>query len=242
MKSAEIVPISAITYDPSLQMRASTDEATVENYAELLRESDHWPFASPVTLFDIGGTLVLADGWHRVEAAKRANLKCVSAHVRTGSFAEAFRFSLSANGDHGLGRSIADKRKAVESALANADYYDLSNRELAKTCAVSESFVRKVHRERHARFEHLKSEMDRCLSVTMDATLNLGEMAWSTGAFDECRNMFLRGDGFGAGKNSSQQWELILETANPELAETEREVAKEKLRQIYIEMLVSSIV
>jgi hypothetical protein len=54
----------------------------------------HLDEASPVTVFDIAGHLLLADGHHRVEAARRLGRGGVQADVRPGSWQDALQFAV----------------------------------------------------------------------------------------------------------------------------------------------------
>ena len=66
-----------------------------------------------------GPTYWLADGFHRVLAARRAGLTEFPAEVQPGTARDALLFGISANSAHGLPRTSADKRKAVALLLAD---------------------------------------------------------------------------------------------------------------------------
>src|SRR5215213_131535 len=66
---------------------AHLDTARVERYAEVL---DALP---PVVVFDTAEGLLLADGYHRVAAARRRGLRTVEAEVRRGSRHDALRYA-----------------------------------------------------------------------------------------------------------------------------------------------------
>jgi ParB-like chromosome segregation protein Spo0J len=59
----------------------------VQRYAEML---DALP---PVVVFDTGEGLLLADGYHRVAAARARGLETVEAEVRHGSRHDALRYA-----------------------------------------------------------------------------------------------------------------------------------------------------
>ena len=59
----------------------------------------------------------LADGFHRFWAAKEAGLTEIYEEIHPGTLRDAILFSLSANSKHGLRRTNADKRKAVQTLL-----------------------------------------------------------------------------------------------------------------------------
>lgn len=152
-KGNSAVKIADIKFDEQLQMRVELCQKTIKEYAALYETGDDWPFDTPVVLFDVDGELFMANGFHRAESAKSAGRDTLEATIRPGTFQQAFEYALSANQDHGLRRSGADKRRSVVSALEDSDdngvriYAESSNRKLAKLCGVSEGFVRKVKKE-----------------------------------------------------------------------------------------------
>lgn len=142
-----------------LQTRAALDEATVSEYTELMEKGVEFP---PVTVFreDIAGkpsVYRLADGFHRVESKTRTTkygrpgFDTVKANIIQGGYADALKFALSANANHGLRRTNADKRRAVEMALENARKLfggmPSANR-LAEMCAVSVEFANRFITEK----------------------------------------------------------------------------------------------
>ena len=123
------LPIESITLDPDLQPRVVLDQGTVIRYVEALKRGDSFP---AVVVFHEGTTYRLADGFHRVTAAKNAGMTEIEADVRSGSKKEALLYSVSANEEHGLPRSHADKRKAIMSLLADPDLGQYSDREIGR--------------------------------------------------------------------------------------------------------------
>ena len=127
----------------TLQTRVALSADTVEDYADAMRGKAKFP---PVTVFADAerDTLWLADGFHRVAAAEADGYKMVKAEVIPGTFADALKFALGANANHGLRRSNADKQKALEMAWENRrelwpreDDADPSAAVLADVCGVS---------------------------------------------------------------------------------------------------------
>ncbi len=140
------VPIASIHQDPQYQMRERVNRETVSEYAELIRSNKgEWPFADPVRLVRVKGkkgaepTLVLVDGWHRIEAMQQAGEDHVVAVIIDGTAEAAFKEALGANSRHGLPRSNGDKRKAVAAALER--YASWDNRKIAKLVGVSHTMV-----------------------------------------------------------------------------------------------------
>ena len=126
-----------------IQTRAATDAATIDEYAEAAQRGAKFPPVSVVS-DATRGTLWLWDGTHRVEAARKIGKSRIRADVAEGTYADALRLALCANATHGLRRSNADKRHALEMAWQNRrelwprdDGADPSAAILAEACGVS---------------------------------------------------------------------------------------------------------
>jgi hypothetical protein len=135
------IAVSKITTDAGTQTRTQLSTDLIAEYAEAMKSEDA-DFPAVIVFSD---KYILADGFHRVEAAKLAGIKDIDAEVMPGSRTDALRFALSANATHGLKRSPADKRHAVKLALM--EWAKLANIEIAAMCAVSEGTVREVRAE-----------------------------------------------------------------------------------------------
>lgn len=136
---------SVLRRDGGTQSRAALNEDTVDAYAEFLR--DGGSFRDPVVVFFDGTDYWLADGFHRVAAAEQANVEELPADVRQGTRRDAVLFACGANAAHGLPRTNADKRRAVETLLRDPEWSQWSDREIARTAAVSAPLVGKVRGE-----------------------------------------------------------------------------------------------
>jgi len=140
-----VIELSKIRIDGCTQPRAELNQATVDEYAEAIKTGAQLP---PVTLFFDGANYWLADGFHRYFGAKAAGRTTIHEDITPGTLREAILYSLSANSKHGLRRSNADKRRAVQTLLDDAEWGAWSDNELARRCSVSVSFVgdvRKAH-------------------------------------------------------------------------------------------------
>jgi hypothetical protein len=135
-----------IRTDGGTQMRAGLNEETVAEYLELIQDRKEWPFPPVVTFYD-GETYWLGDGFHRVEAVRRYVQReqvvyAVTAEVRSGTRRDAVLCAAGSNAAHGLRRTSADKRRAVETLLRDPEWGQWSNREIARRCHVDEKLVR----------------------------------------------------------------------------------------------------
>ena len=131
--AAETVQLAELKRDPDLQCRAKgINKRTVAEYAASMAGGAVFP---AVTVFrDKRGVLLLADGWHRVGAAELAGLAELPADIREGGRREALLHAAQANGQHGLRRTLADRRAAVQRVLAA--YPTWSDRRIGEACNV----------------------------------------------------------------------------------------------------------
>ena len=136
--------LSQITIDGGTQSRAGLDQSTVDEYAENMLAGDEF---DPIEVYHDGEKYWLADGFHRVAAARQAKLKSIGAEVHQGSQRDAVLHSVGANSKHGLRRTNADKRRAVETLLRDEEWAQWSNREIARRCGVDDTFVGKIRTE-----------------------------------------------------------------------------------------------
>ena len=91
--------------DLSLQTRCGTDLETIQNYAEAMADGAQFP---DVTVFTDGAHNWLADGFHRVEAARRIGRTTIAADVRKGTEDDAVVFGGTANNKQGKRPTRAD--------------------------------------------------------------------------------------------------------------------------------------
>ena len=137
--------ISDITDDHALQMRvAGTQEDVVLEYVEAMRDDAVFP---AVEVYYDGSVHWLADGFHRVEASRRLGRVTVDANVHAGSKRDAVLHAIRANLRHGLRATRADKRRAVELMLRDADWSKWSDRAIGQQCGVDGKTVASVAAE-----------------------------------------------------------------------------------------------
>ena len=177
----QLVPVALdkIRLDGGTQSRAAMDLEMVAEYADNYHQEIQMP---PVVIFkDPQGALWLADGFHRWHAARRAGLERLPCQVHRGDRIDALRHSLGANAAHGLRRSNADKRRAVELALehevelaAKEGRATLSDSALGRMCRVDHKTVAR-HRANHPgnSQDGIRTVRRGLSTYTLD-TLNLG--------------------------------------------------------------------
>jgi hypothetical protein len=140
-----MILLDKIVADPQAQPRAELDQELVAEYAEAMEGGAKFP---PVVVFQDGdATNWLADGFHRLEAARASGLKEIEAEVRRGSLREAILFSVGANATHGKRRTNQDKRRAVSKLLADKEWSAWSDNKIAQHTGVSQPFVSSLRKE-----------------------------------------------------------------------------------------------
>jgi len=136
-----VLPIADVRTDGGTQPRAQIDLFVVADYRDALESGAKFP---PVVVFFDGEAHWLADGFHRLDAHRDAGRVDIDVDLRRGTRRDAVLYSVGANDDHGLRRTNADKRRAVETLLRDAEWSLWSDNELARRACVSVSFVGKV--------------------------------------------------------------------------------------------------
>jgi phage N-6-adenine-methyltransferase len=153
LTKTQTINMNAVRIDGGTQMRAGLDEPTVKEYVDTLYAQErlsNWPFP-PIVVFYDGQDHWLGDGFHRLEAVKRLlkgdTVHEIPADIRAGTRRDAVLHAAQANANHGLRRSQADKRRAVETLLRDDEWSQWSDREIARRCNVSADLVGVVRKE-----------------------------------------------------------------------------------------------
>lgn len=140
-----LVPIELIRETSAAQPRVQMDLTIVDEYARDMADGALFP---PIVVFHDGEVYWLADGFHRVYAARRNGIKEMVAYVHQGGLRDAVLHSVGANASHGARRTNADKQNAVMRLLSDNEWSSNSNRWIAERCKVSEWLVRSLRESR----------------------------------------------------------------------------------------------
>jgi len=172
--------IDQIRRDGGTQTRDRLDYSTVTDYAEAMTDGTEFP---PITVYHDGSEYWLADGFHRVAAAKQIGMVEIEAEVLQGSRRDAILHSVGANTTHGLRRTNADKRRAVETLLRDEEWRQWSDREIARRCSVSNhlvSDIRTLLSESSPRYEQPEErKVERGVTDYTQNTENIGRQSES---------------------------------------------------------------
>ena len=142
---AEEILLVDIFLDRETQVRVTVSEETVQRYFDAMVDEAARDAFPPVTLFrDPKNRLWLADGHHRVMAAKRRKFTSILAVVRSGTQTDAIWEAAKANGRNGLQLSNVDIRRAIGMIVSVPP--ERSNRAIAEAIGCS---YKTVERYRH---------------------------------------------------------------------------------------------
>jgi hypothetical protein len=133
------LPIASITTNAGIQVRSGLHFPSVNSYAALMRERP----MDPVVVYHEGnGTFLLADGFHRLAAAKQLGRTTINATIYSGTAREAQWFALGVNRAHGRRLSKRDVARAIRVAIEQ--FPDCSSKQLAEHIGCSQSYVAAV--------------------------------------------------------------------------------------------------
>lgn len=147
-----LVALADIATHGQTQPRVAMDEETWREYATRMTwsqdlklavdpEGQHWP---ALQLVNDGQTLWLADGFHRLHAARSLGFEQFQVQIQPGTQREAIQRSLGANARHGKRRTRADKRRAIERALFDHEWATWTDARLGRLCHVTPAMVTTV--------------------------------------------------------------------------------------------------
>lgn len=141
---SKTLAIDLIRIDGGTQSRVQICESTVSEYCDLWAAKTALP---AIDVFFDGTDYWLADGFHRYHGAKRANRASVPVEIHKGTKRDAILFSCGANRTHGLKRTNADKRRAVETLLGDEEWVAWSDHLLSEKAGVSVQFVASIRKQ-----------------------------------------------------------------------------------------------
>lgn len=160
----KVLKFSQIRIDGGTQMRVSINQDKVAEYADKMRDGGEFP---PIKATFDGTVYWLYDGFHRYFAAQAAGFVTIQVDYKPGTMEDAQDLALSANNVHGLPRTTEDKRKSVETALSYERHAQKSDREIAKLCDVSHTFVASV-RNPEVKKQQTKNKIKSAVNLSVD--------------------------------------------------------------------------
>lgn len=141
MAELKLVDITGIRTDGGTQIRVELDTSHVNDLVDAIADGKELP---PIDVMYDGASYWLVDGFHRLIATKRSTSTQIRCNVELGDKRDAILAACGVNAEHGLKRTNADKRNAVMTLLEDDEWSGRSNRWIATTCRVSDTFVSKL--------------------------------------------------------------------------------------------------
>jgi hypothetical protein len=139
------VPVDELELDARCQARSEIRPEIVDEYAALYAAEVKLP---PISVFDVNGKMFIVDGIHRFSAAVKAGVEFIRCTVvGKGTVEDAAWHATGVNQVHGIRRSNADKRRAVQLALESDIGSEQSSTTIAEHVGVSADFVSRVRKE-----------------------------------------------------------------------------------------------
>ena len=136
--SLKVLNLQSIRIDGNTQARTAINNELVDEYAAAMSDGGRFP---EIECYFDGVDYWLVDGFHRYWAMNKLGKASATVMVFNGTLREAVLHSLGVNAGHGLRKSSDDKRKSVQTMLNDAEWCQLSDREIAKHCGCSHTLV-----------------------------------------------------------------------------------------------------
>lgn len=133
--------IDLLVIDKGTQAREQINREQVAQYVEDLGNGAEF---TPIYVIFDGLSYYLADGFHRYHAHRQAGQTTINADVDNGTLDDAILYATSANKNHGLPRTNADKRRAVFITINNPRSMGWTDQAVADWVGVSRSFVNSI--------------------------------------------------------------------------------------------------
>lgn len=191
----ETIAIDNIEATAATQVRVRLDRSTIEEYQEAIEAGAELP-ALLVFHEPNSERYILADGFHRLYAMVNLGWDKVVCEVREGRMVDALIEALGANDTHGLRRTNADKRHAVEMALKDPELSTRTAQEIADICRVTDRTVRRIIAD-HAADDGENDSQDRTKSGKKkvkqpddDDVIDTGDVSQETVDLHELRDAF----------------------------------------------------
>jgi hypothetical protein len=153
----EPIPLARIK-DGGAQIRVEMRPETINDYANDLLDGAIFP---PIVVFYDGSDYWLADGFHRVEAGRKISRETIVPEIREGSSRDAVLHGIGSNAAHGLRRTQADKRRAVERLLKDPEWARWSDRKIGEVAKVDHKTVGTIRRELAGEFPTTTAKVSR---------------------------------------------------------------------------------
>ncbi|KKN09193.1 hypothetical protein LCGC14_1049210 [marine sediment metagenome] len=134
------IKLADLKVDPTVNIRDRLDGDTVEKYESIFE------ILPPILVFRINGNYLLADGFHRYQAADNLGKLEIEAEVREGTLEDAQEANIRENAaHHGLSLKVAEQARAIDWFVEHRS--DWTDQQIAEAVGAPKSTV---HNHRRA--------------------------------------------------------------------------------------------
>lgn len=170
----EEVSIKKIVADKEIFPRIMIDSYHVAELTKLIKEKTK---IKAVTVYKDKkkNKYYLVDGFHRLEAHKRAGKKIIWCNICLGSYREAYIDACEANAFHGKRLTNEDKNRIVTRLLNDKKESEWSDCSIAEKCGVSQPFVGKVRSKLKSQNGYESPKKRRAANGTVVDISNIGK-------------------------------------------------------------------
>lgn len=141
----QLLDIKLLTLSEEIQARRQLNYVTVGEYATHMKDGAEFP---PVLTYFDGETYWLADGFHRITAARDyADLAEFPAEIREGTKRDAQWYALGANQNYGERRLNSDLKKIAERVYKDPEWNKTPLIEIARHTGIPETTIRRWFRD-----------------------------------------------------------------------------------------------
>lgn len=141
----ETLKVTDLAIDPEIQSRVEEDERAIEDYSHTYKlDPAEMP---PIVAFrdpEDPEVVRVADGFQRYQAARASGQKEVEVQVHKGPRDQAILYAVGSNEKHGVRRTRADRRKALQMLAQLPGWASRSERDYAQALNVSRTALREA--------------------------------------------------------------------------------------------------
>src|SRR6516164_2555667 len=140
--AVQMLPCADIQMAEAIQPRERLDTGITRTYTENWEDAEPGqdPFP-PIDVFAVQDAYYVADGFHRLAAARQAGRDMIRCRVHQGTMRDAMIFAIFANVRRGLRYQGGDVTRILERLLRDPEYAQVKDRPLADQVGVSHVYV-----------------------------------------------------------------------------------------------------
>lgn len=140
----QIINVKPVDLTELPELQARVDKLNMDHVQDLVDALGKGQVLPAVEVVDDGGRYLVWDGHHTAEAYRVSAAKTIPVSVRKGTLEDAIALAAGTNYKHGLKRTSADKRRAVDMLLSIPTWRDRSDNWIAETTRTSWHIVKEA--------------------------------------------------------------------------------------------------